>query len=172
MPASSDIIKNLTQHKDAPQFSFDGINTWALVVDLHDLDTLQCVFCFSGVHHRFSIRVNGVDSPEMIDKNPVVKDWAVKARNRMLSLISPGSFHVTGQYTRKDIKYILSRVTPVVFLNLYEFDKYGRILADVRSEPDSPVLTECLLHEGYCKPYGICGNLTKSSWLPADCKSS
>jgi len=171
-------IDELCAHCDAPEFTLTGRTVPALVVDCHDADTITAVIELDGGFHKFAIRVQGIDSPEMTDKDPVVKDWAVRARNRMLTLLeaaqssagTPGSrFQVEGTYNRKDIKQGLRAAKPVVCLNLGEADKFGRVLADVRYSPDGPTLQETLIREGYCKPYGINGNLTKDVWKADQC---
>lgn len=171
MPANSDLVASLISHCDAPLFSLSGRGVYALVVDAYDLDTFQAVIETSGEFHRFIIRVAGIDGPEMKDKNAIIKDWAVRGRNRMLSIIAPNAgIDVNGTYSRKDIRLKLREAKPIVFLNLGESDKYGRILADVRAdEADTKTFQEILVDEGYCKPYGVNGNLTKDVWLEGHC---
>lgn len=167
-PPSTELVSALTAHSDAPLFSLSGRNTYALVVDAYDIDTFQAVLQIEGGgFHRFIIRVAGIDGPEMTDKNPVIRDWAVRGRNRMLSLIAPG---IEAVQSRKDVRARLRERKPIVFLNLGEMDKYGRVLADVRACEDDPkTFQEVLIEEGFCKAYGLHNNLTKDAWTAEQC---
>lgn len=150
-------------------FSLCGLETWCRVVDLYDADTCHVVFPFNGKDvHKIKVRVMGVDSPEMHDKDTTVKAWATKARNRMLSLLAPGVFEVDGSYTKKDIVRLLDENITIVWMRAYEYEKYGRLLADFyRSPGDTETIQSRCVEEGYCKPYG---GKTKSQWVPDDCR--
>jgi endonuclease YncB( thermonuclease family) len=166
-PPSPELVSALTAHSDAPLFSLSGRSAYALVVDAYDIDTFQAVLQMESGFHRFIIRVAGIDGPEMTDKNPVIRDWAVRGRNRMLSLIAPG---IEAAHSRKDVRARLRERKPIVFLNLGEMDKYGRVLADVRaSEDDTKTFQEMLIEEGFCKAYGLHNNLTKDAWTAEQC---
>lgn len=150
-------------------FSLAGLKTYARVVSLHDQDTFQVVFPFTKEDvHKIIVRVLGVDSPEMNSKDPVVKEWAVKARNRMLSLLAPGVFEVDGSYTRKDIIRLLKENVAIIWLDVQEYDKYGRTLANIYYSPeDTETIQSKCIKEGFSKPYF---GKTKQQWVAEDCK--
>lgn len=151
-------------------FSLAGLKTYARLVECFDGDTLKVVFPFQKDDvHKIIVRVNGIDSPEMKSKNAVVKAWAVKARNRLLSLVAPpGVFEVDGTYTKRDIIRLLKENVCIIWLHALDFDKFGRILADIyRSEDDTESVQSILIAENFCKPYS---GKTKSQWVADECK--
>jgi endonuclease YncB( thermonuclease family) len=152
-----------------PMFSLAGYEGWARLCDLHDGDSLKLTFPFNdGKVHRVIGRVLSVNSPEMISKDPVVKAWAFKARNRLLSLIAPEPFEVNGTYSKKDIIKKLHEDVSLLWIKAHKQDKYGRILLDIYFSPeDTKTIQSILIEEGYCKPYD---GGTKQQWVPDDCK--
>lgn len=153
-------------------FSLAGLKTWCRLVAAHDLDTISVVFPFQGRDvHKINCRVVGIDSPEMTSKDPVVKEWAIKARNRMLSLIAPGVFQVDGNYAKKDIERLLAENVSMLYIHAHEYEKYGRLLVDLFLDASAAARNETLqsicIKDGYAKPYG---GKTKSQWVPDDCR--
>lgn len=65
-----------------------------------------------------------LSNPEMGSADPVVKAWAVKARNCMPSIAAPGVYEVDGSYTRKDINRILKENVTMLWLDAREYDKF------------------------------------------------
>eukprot|EP00877_Chromochloris_zofingiensis_P001644 jgi/Chrzof1/11480/UNPLg00412.t1 len=169
-------MQELVVKFDAPMFSLAGKKAYARVTDAHDCDTFKAVFDMMGTGEYFKhiIRVAGVDSPEMTDKNATVKAWAIAARDRMLSLMAPGVFHKDGRYSKKDIVQKLRDNSVVVWLHLQGGDKYNRQLASVYSSPESTTnFQQILIEDGYCKPYGVDGkSLTKDVWTPEQCNGA
>lgn len=110
------------------------------LVSVYDGDTFTCDI--DGLHpligERVSIRVRGIDTPEMRDDRPEVLKKAIQARDHVRKRL------VTAE------KIELKRV---------ERDKYFRILADVWI--DGVLLSRELVAKGLAKPYD---GGTKSSW--------
>jgi endonuclease YncB( thermonuclease family) len=151
-----------------PKFTFAGQKFWCRVVEMHDCDTFQGLIEFAGKVYKIIVRVMGVDSAEMTSKDPVVKAWAIKARNRMLSLVAPAAFKVDGTYAKKDIVKGLKENMSLVWMEALDFDKFSRVLGNLYfNEGDTITIQSRLVTEGYCKPY--MGG-TKSPWVPEDCK--
>lgn len=149
-------------------FSLAGMDTWCRLVELYDGDTCQVVFQFAKDDvHKIVVRINGIDTPEMKSKDSVVQKWALRARNRMLSLLAPGVFEVAGDYSKKDIIRLLKENVCVLWIKTLAFDRYARLLADLYFSPtDTKTIQSILVDEGYCKNYS---GKTKSQWVPADC---
>jgi endonuclease YncB( thermonuclease family) len=155
-----------------PLFSLAGMKTWCRIVEAFDANTLKVVFPFQNKDdvHKIIVRVMGIDSPEMKSKDPVVKEWAVKARNRMLLLLAPGVFEVDGSYSRKDIIQLLKANVTVIWLHVLERDKFGRMLGNLFYAPkDTRTIQSICVDEGFCKEYK---GKTKSQWVPNNCKRS
>lgn len=171
MTSRATAIELLSKYDNkTPMFTMAGIETYARLTDAHDLDTCKVVIPFAdGSVHRVILRLMGVDSPEMTSKDPTVKDWAVKARNRMLSLVAPGVFEVDGNYSKKEIIRLLQENVALVYIKVQEFDKFGRCLADLYYSPeDLETIQSICIREGYCKPYF---GKTKNQWTADDCKT-
>jgi len=102
------------------------------VTSIYDGDTFRCNI--EGVHpllgNRISIRVNGVDTPEMKDKRPAIKKLAQEAK----------------QYTVTKL-----RTGKVIELRNVTRGKYFRIVADVYI--DGVNLSHLLIAQGLGKKY-------------------
>lgn len=111
-----------------------------MVDRVHDGDTF--IAEISGVHpiigKEISIRIKGIDAPEMTDQRQDVRELAVRARD-----------------------YVAHRLEQAKVIELFDIqrDKYFRILADVYV--DGVHLGEELLLKGFAKPYH---GKTKPQW--------
>jgi endonuclease YncB( thermonuclease family) len=118
------------------RFNFNNKIFEAKVVKVYDGDTITVVFMIFGDYYKFSIRMDGYDSPEMRSKNPdlvkkeLEKKWAHKSRDFLAGMI----------------------MNRVVLLKCKNFDKYGRILGTV--ELNGININGIMLACGYCRPYG------------------
>jgi endonuclease YncB( thermonuclease family) len=116
-------------------------NLYVLKVDrVHDGDTF--IAEISDVHpiigKEISIRINGIDTPEITDKRPAIKELAIKARD-----------------------YVQQRLLKSCVIELINVqrDKYFRLLADVYV--DGVNLADELIRAGLAKPYD---GKTKPEW--------
>ena len=107
------------------------------IISIYDGDTFRVdIENFPDiVGKNISIRVNGIDTPEIRTKDPVEKEKAIKARDFARDLL----------YGAK-----------VVMLKNLRRGKYFRIIADVHllTEHETKNLAEELLKEGHAIPYG------------------
>lgn len=87
--------------------------TKAYVISVYDCDTITVAFKFDNLTdnntYKVSVRLNGIDSPEIKSKNSDEKKCAIKARDYLTQLL------LNKEIELKDVSY----------------DKYGRILAEV-----------------------------------------
>ena len=119
-----------------PKFELRGDYT-AKVVSVYDGDTCQVVLLHGSYGlKRFSLRIVGIDTPEMKGGTPETKAAAVVARDRLRALV----------------------LNKVVVLKLEGNDKYGRLLGDIvvpsSSLCASTVLVSTLMiDEGLANPY-------------------
>jgi len=115
-----------------PHFSLNGQKMWGRVVSLYDGDTLTIALnVFSGVY-KFSVRMNGIDTCEMKSKNDKNKELAKNARSRLLSLITEKDISETSTWNdRRKINNILNKGMYFVWVECLDFDKYGRLLANI-----------------------------------------
>lgn len=145
-----------------PPFSLAGTSGWARVVDVVDGDSLAVVtrvFGEAAEPSRLSIRLSGVDAWELSATDPAQRAAALRARARLLELIT-GATHEEAQAadTRPEIRALLSRAVHLVWLKCEGFDKYGRTLAAVSlGGPMAACVSATLLEEGLVVPYSGAG---------------
>lgn len=139
-------FKNCTLH-NTPALSLQGLATWARVVDVYDGDTLTLILPFKNEFFKFTCRMKGIDTCEMKSKNKENKQNAVRARNRLVQLCGK-QIDTETAYTRKQIQALLHEEVVLVWVQCHEFDKYGRLLADLfASETASDNFAKILISE-------------------------
>lgn len=140
---------------NTPEFSFTGRKLWARVVSVYDGDTMTLVFPVSNCMYKFNARMFGIDTCEMKSKEAANKDLAVKARNRVIELVTKKPLAITGNAGRKEIVRYLEEDVYLVWIECLEFDKYGRVLVKVfpDSEPSSKTFSDILIEEKLAYPY-------------------
>lgn len=142
---------------NTPEFTFAGRKLWARVVSVYDGDTVTLVFpVVDGCMSRFSARLHGIDTCEMKSKEAANKELAVKARNRLLELITGSAVSATAALARKDIVAMLEKEVCLVWIECLEFDKYGRVLVKMYAAPDTSGVrsfADTLVDEKLAYPY-------------------
>lgn len=128
----------------------------AKIIDIYDADTVTCAFELEGNIVRMSVRITGLDTPEIRPKrsNPLrLLESRAARRSRDAVVAMCTGIPVRGRQTRRSIRAILGASEKLVRLEPYGFDKYGRILGDIRLE-DGISLRDRLLSEGWARIYG------------------
>lgn len=140
---------------DTAEFSFAGRKLWARVVSVYDGDTITIVFPVGETMYRFNARMYGIDTCEMKSKEAANKETALRARNRLIELISGRPLANPTGAVRKDIVRHLAEDTYLVWIECLEFDKYGRVLVKVRKsdDPDLKTFSDILVEEKLAYPY-------------------
>lgn len=139
--------QELSEHNmdNTPKFSLAGICGYSRLVDVYDGDTMTCIIPFQGKHFQFACRLNGIDTNELKSKNQKQKELAFQARHSAIKYCCP-QYDLDVNVSRKQIQKYLNENTTIVWLQCYEFDKYGRVMVDLRNEPDGGMsLTQHLL---------------------------
>lgn len=121
------------------EFTFRQDVKQAKVVDVYDGDTIKVCFAFSGKFYKFPIRMLGYNCAEMKPHNTdpeydAIKAKAIAARDYLRSLI----------------------LGKVVFIQCFDYDKYGRILANVYLDytlTESVCVNQIMMVNGHGKPY-------------------
>ena len=118
----------------APRFSLEGHEVEAKVVSVYDGDTFTAVFPLpmhkDSIAYRWSCRIEGIDTPELREKDTTKKEIAFKARDFARGLL-------------------LDRT---VRISLGAFDKYGRVLCKPYDEQEKPVAAS-MIEEGFALEY-------------------
>lgn len=93
---------------DAEFFSLEGERN-ARISKVYDGDTVHAIFKVGNSYCKFKVRLSGIDTPEIKTKDADEKKRALEARDWLHT-------KVFGK---------------IVTLKCKEFDKYGRLLADI-----------------------------------------
>jgi len=129
-------------------FSFVGKTFYARACNIYDGDTFSIIFLHNNEVIKYRCRCLGYDSPEMKPSlsNPnrdKEKALALNAKNRFTELLTK---HESG----------------LVFVECFEFDKYGRILVRVYNMIDTKSINEIMVEEGNGKIYD--GGKKDTNW--------
>lgn len=138
---------------DTSLFSLVGMKGWARVVACHDGDSPTLVMSYGGQMHKFHTRLYGVDTAEISCKDPVKKEKAVVARNRLIQLCT--DCHTMPVFrSDKDVIRFLGADVYIVWVECLEFDKYGRLLVNLRKTPDDEMtFSDLLIQENHAYAY-------------------
>ena len=128
----------------------------AKIVDIYDADTVTVALKLEGKVIRMPVRIKGLDTPEIRPKKTnshrlLEKRAAKRSRDAVVAMCT--GVPVRGGQTRRSIRAILGACEKLERLEPYGFDKYGRILGDIRLE-DGISLRDRLLSEGWARAYG------------------
>ena len=92
--------------------------------------------------------MHGIDTCEMKSKNALNKDFALRARNRVIELVTKKPFDEGYLKTKKQIEAMLEKDVYIVWLHCLEMDKYGRVLAKVyASDKEDQTFSDILINE-------------------------
>ena len=112
MTNNNNIISELLKVKYHDTELFLPPIKYGKVIKVYDGDTITIATKFTypnNVFHRFSVRIKGIDTPEIRRKNKKEKEFAILAKNCVSKLA----------------------LNKIVELKNIDKEKYGRILADV-----------------------------------------
>lgn len=115
-----------------PRFTLCGLKTNGRLVDIIDGDSLTIVLPMYNNYYKFNVRLNGIDASEISSKDGHLKDIALNARNALFTLLT--NKDTTCTLTRREIQNYLNDTVIIVWVECLEFDKYGRLLANVFSK--------------------------------------
>lgn len=145
--------------KAVPGFSFMGVRGWARVCCVYDGDSLTVIMKHAGEHHKFSMRLSGLDAYELRSADARLREAALQARNRVIQYVC--GLHEclhecpsTNLRTRRDVRMYLERNPAIVWIECMGFDKYGRVLCKVYRSPDErESLNAILMRERWAYAY-------------------
>jgi len=134
-----DELNNITNDDTLQYFSFDGEVHLAKVVDCYDGDTITCIFKHDNKYMKFKIRMDGYDSPEMKPSKTIPEEKRIEIKkNAMIA--------------KKYIESLILHKNIYVFCKA--FDKYGRLLADIKiNKDDRQTINEMMINGGYGYEY-------------------
>lgn len=160
-----DEIKNRFKNYDifTKEFTLNGVHTFARVVNVIDGDTIVCIIPLFNQYFKFSIRLNGIDTFEIKSKNPKLKHIALQAKNKLLNLIiNKNDDFNSKNYTTNETINILNEHVYIVWLECINFDKYGRVLADVKlTQNDEHTFSTIMINSNLAYKYNGHTKLTE-----------
>ena len=137
---------------NTPKFSvLNGVKTYARCVSVYDGDTCSLVIPYGDRMYKFSARLYGIDTCEMTSKDQVQREKAIRARNRIVELVT-GRI-VNPVLTKKDIQHLLDEDVYLVWVECFDSDKYGRLLVKISTSESSPKFSDILISEHLGLPY-------------------
>ena len=161
---SKDLFK--PHNNDTKEFSLHGKGTFARVTSIHDGDTLTCIIPLFDNFYKFNTRLDGIDTCEILSDNPITKQIAVQARNRLIDLVTRGmSLKIDKDLLnqRKFVQGLLDKDVYLIWIDCGNFDKYGRLLVKAKLDhDDTQTLSQILITENLAYSYQGGTKLTES----------
>lgn len=132
---SSELILDNLNFDDIEYFSLNNMEFTAKVVDVYDGDTCSVIFRLSDKLVKFKCRCLGYDSPEMkpskdLKNRDNIKLLANRAKNFFINQVTDINIDENTIYDKKDLKNRLHKNYKLIKIKTYEWDKYGRLLAE------------------------------------------
>ena len=116
-------------NSEVKEFSFKGDEKKAKVVEVYDGDTVKVVFPVQDKLYKFTCRIQHVDTPEVRTRNKLEKAYGLKVRDILR-------------------EKILGKLVSII---CDDFDKYGRLLIDIKLE--DTLLSHWLILNNYAFEY-------------------
>ena len=128
------IIMENFNDANTPYFSFNGLNCISRVIDITDGDTIRAIINFKDNYYKIIIRLNNIDTCETKSSNIKNKNLGIDAKKRVYNIITNKNIE-NNEYNNTNIKKIikneLNNNCYYIYIKCYDFDKYGRVLADI-----------------------------------------
>jgi len=149
--------------KNTKAFNFDGLNCMCRVIDITDGDTIKVIINFKNDYYKLIIRLNNIDTCETKSKCEENKQKGLDAKKRIFNLITGKTIDIVD---KKYIKNELNDNCYLCYIKCYDFDKYGRVLADIFSnEKSNDSFSSILINEKLAYIYGGKTKLTEKEQL-------
>lgn len=163
-----EIIKFKSYDITTPKFTLNHQKFYARVVDILDGDTIVLIIHLFNNFYKFNVRIHGIDTCEMKSKDAHNKDLAIKARDTVFNLVCNKWNESSESITKDFIKETLNKNVFLVWVECLEFDKYGRLLANVfvlKNDKKDESIGEYLLQHKLAYEYLGEKKLTESQQL-------
>lgn len=134
------------------EFTLAGLESYAKVVHVYDGDTCHVVIKYNDRFTKFTCRLIGLDTAEMISKDETKKHKAIQARNFLINKVTGKT--VKSDITKKEIKELLSISNKLCYVHFYDQDKYGRWLVELYENKDDKItINQQLIDAGLAVEY-------------------
>jgi endonuclease YncB( thermonuclease family) len=159
--ANKDIFREHTS-PNTPEFSLKNVQCYVRVVDCYDGDTITVIVPIFERFFKFYLRLIGIDTCEVKSKMKANKAFALKAKSRLIELITGKHLEDVNKLTRKHIQKIFEEDVFLVWIRCDKNDKYGRPLANIRlTEQSTDSFSDILVREHLGYVYNGCTKLTE-----------
>lgn len=160
---------------NTPSFSFNGLNCISRVVDITDGDTIKAIINFKDNYYKIIIRLFNIDTCETKSSNIINKNLGIEAKKRVYNIITDKKIENeindnSNSNIKKIIKNELNNNCYYIYIKCYDFDKYGRVLADIyknenESANDNNSISNILINEKLAYVYKGKTKLTEEEQL-------
>ena len=127
---------------NTPPFSLKGINTYARVVNVVDGDTLSLIIAVFDNYFKFNTRIKGIDTCEIHSPDLKIKECGLKAKQQVCNIVS--SIKLNSDNKKEIIDYFKNNII-LVWIECFDFDKYGRLLANIYTKDKKINISKYLL---------------------------
>lgn len=134
-------LRNLS-NDNTPFFDLSNKSFWAKCVDVYDGDTITIAFMLHKHPYKFKCRLANLDTAELRTQDQNELKHAKFARDRMKQLI----------------------LNKVIYIHSGKWDKYGRLLIWVRTDPHGCLINELMIKENLGYYYDGKKKKTFSEW--------
>jgi len=134
-------------NNDTPIFTMNGMNTFARVVNVIDGDTLSLVIPLFDKYFKFNVRIYGIDTCEIHSNDTEIKDKGLKAKYRVIEMLSKKDIKDVLCISRKQIIDLFNANICIVWIECLDFDKYGRLLGNVFFDNKTKNIADILVSE-------------------------
>lgn len=135
-------------HLDVSNFGLDGVTGWARLVDCYDGDSLKIIVRFKGCCFKATIRLEGIDAPELRGAD---SENGILARDALIKYLT--GLDSTGLKS-KGVQSLLTESVHLVWVKCGKNDKYGRTLGQIFKDPDDEVCASAvLINGGHARKY-------------------
>ena len=154
--------------KNVECFNLKNLEFVCKVTNVYDADTCRVVFFLNDKLIKYTLRLKGIDTPEIRPKSNKPNrekeiSFAKKARNRLIQLSTSVNIDLESDFSKSKLQKLIDENTKLIKIYCYEFDKYGRLLADLKESNNENSFNDILINEGYAKKYD---GGTKNIWFP------
>ena len=163
METSKALYQN-QKNSNTKMFSLLGEKMYGRVVDIHDGDTITVILNLFGSFFKFKVRLAEIDTCEITSKVEQNKSLAIQAKVRLISLICNRDISNCMLLTdKKALISFLEENNHCVWLQCLQFDKFGRLLANIYCDHSSnESFSEILIKENLAYKYEGKTKLTES----------
>lgn len=141
---------------NTPEFSFNGRETVCRLVEIYDGDTAIVIFEFNKSFIKLTVRMCGINAPEIRTLDLEEKARGYLARQKFIDLACHDDHPLTVDSSRNEVQEYLKDNVVLGWLKCYRFEKYGRLLGSVFAYKNNEIgvdIGDVLLSSGHAEIY-------------------